>query len=888
MDNPPRSKPSGSGNKGWIELHLFAMAAAAVLSGVLLWWTNAAWRENFEAYTPILDGLRHTRADLVKGYLVVERFLAGETHIRLGDADAFFEQAALGVSDMERVLQRIGEQQRSFAEDGSTFDVALKHYGQAVVAFQKLVRRGLNDAESNRALHGVERQAAFAALEKRADLLDDDLQHRIINAALRQDRLNRVLFFAWLSFLGLLAASLVLAGRHRRKAELAIAESENKYRSLFDQVMDVILLVDATTGHILDCNQAVTTEWGYAREEVVGQTLDVLRLSPPHHHAGDVREPADDGVAQTLVWEARLMTRFAGERMVSVKTGFFMLRDRPVRLEIFRDVTERRQDEMALAEREAMLRSLGDNMPDGVIYEIEVKPDGNRRFLYISQGVERLLGCTVEQGLDDAHHVFSHVLAEDLDLLRQAEAGALSSLTTIDVQARIITGDGNIRWGQFRAAPRRTPEGSVVMDGVFFDVTAQKRTEDYLRQAKVEAEAASRAKSEFLANISHEIRTPLNGVLGMLQLLEHGRLSPVDADHVATALACGRGLVRVLADILDFSLIGAGRLVLHQDICDIRDIAADVLGMLSIECEKRGISADLVIDEDVPAFILTDAARVRQILFNVIGNAVKFTPAGSVQTKIEVASRRGDRVHLLFTVSDTGIGISEDKLEAIFEPFTQIDGSLTRKYGGTGLGLGIVRRLVALLDGHIVVESESGGGTSFMFTIGCRETQGQVTSGPRTLPPENTARATVRVLVVEDEAVNRLATVAMLGKLGFAAEAVEDGDQVLEALRGGVFDVVLMDIQMPRLSGDEATRLIRRANPRCGFDPDIPIIALTAHAMEGDKERYLACGMNDYLSKPVDIRELGEAVFRAASSRAASVRAAMAVASSPPDIFSSS
>ena len=413
-----------------------------------------------------------------------------------------------------------------------------------------------------------------------------------------------------------------------------MVESEEKYRLLFDQVMDVILLVDEETDCILDCNQAVTTEWGYAREALLLQKPSLLRVTSPHPETTGPETNAYAYGRRALVRESRLSTRSGEFRDVSIKTGFFILQDRPVRLEIFRDVTERRKDERALREREAMLRSLGDNLPDGLVYEIEVMPDGHRRFRYISQGIERIFGLPVALALEDSQAVFDLINAEDRERLLEAESASLAHLTNFDVQARVQTRDGTLHWGQFRAAPRRAYGGSVLFDGVYFDVTAQKHAEENLLQAKKEAEAASLSKSEFLANISHEVRTPLNGVLGMLQLLETSSLSPEDASHVTTALSCGRGLVKVLADILDFSLIDAGRLLLHQDVCDIRAVVSETLGVFAIECEKKGLKAAYDVADSVPVAVMTDAARLRQILFNVIGNAVKFTTTGWIHASI--------------------------------------------------------------------------------------------------------------------------------------------------------------------------------------------------------------------------------------------------------------
>ena len=863
MSREARSKRQRSGASGWIDLHLYAMAMAALLTGLLLWWTNISWRENFEAYPPVLEALQLVRADTVKAYLAVERRMAGEQHVRLPDVDAFFEQAAQGCRDIARAMGK-AEPGSEGQADSQAFFESLDRYGASIAAFRELAMDGMGGLPERRARLGVERQAAFAALEKQADALSETVRRRMDAAASRQNRLNNILFLAWISFLAFLAGSLSIAGSRRRKAEQAMLASEDKYRSLFDQARDAILVVDDDTGRILDCNRALAAEWGYAPETLIGSTTEAVGLTDP---AGDDAPASVFGQngSLTTIRETRMRTAAGDERLVSVKSGRFRLGEAKVRLDICRDITELRREEEALRGREAMLRSLGDNLPNGVIYTLEVDPAGNHRFLYASQGLERILGLPVALALADAELVFARIAEDDRERMRQAESESMATGEPFDVQARILAPDGGVIWGQFRAAPRPGSGRAVLFDGFYFDVSALKRIEDDLRRAMVVAETASQSKSEFLANISHEIRTPLNGVLGMLQLLETAPLGREEAGYVATALKCGRGLTRVLGDILDFSLLEAGAMVIKSTPVDVRDVAADVLGALSIECRARGIEAGLVVAPDVPARVLTDGARLRQILFNLVGNAVKFTQDGSVRLDIALASQRGQAVVLLFSVADTGIGMPEDKLDDVFEPFTQADGSLTRRFGGTGLGLGIVKRLLTLLGGFLALESRVGVGTRIDFSLPCKLEQAPkdaVVKARQAKTPEGPAR----VLVVEDDAVNRLATVVMLGKMGYTAEAAEDGDLALDALAARSFDVVLMDIQMPRLSGDEAARRIRQGT-HPGVDPHVPIIAVTAHAMEGDRERYLACGMNDYLSKPVDVNLLREAVSRALAGR---------------------
>jgi PAS domain S-box-containing protein len=391
------------------------------------------------------------------------------------------------------------------------------------------------------------------------------------------------------------------------------------------------------------------------------------------------------------------------------------------------------------------------------------------------------------------------------------------------------------------------------------------RAQDEARliQAKDLAEAANRAKSEFLANMSHEIRTPLNGVLGMLQLLHSGVSQAEQTQFTSMALDAGRRLLSLLNDVLDFSRLEAGASALLNEPFHLREVAETVANVLGIVSSKKGLSVSWNISGSVPEQLLGDEARMRQILFNLVGNAVKFTATGSVIISAwarPVETCPGEySVHL--EVRDTGIGIAEDKIEHIFERFTQSDASYTRRYEGAGLGLAIVRRIVALMGGSICVESELGQGTAMHVSLRL--------SAPRRAPAIDAATAAdqprgergqgLRVLVVEDDDINRLALSGMLKRLGHACVTASNGRQAVEILNAADFDCVLMDIQMPELDGVETTRLIRAMQgPKSG----IHIVALTAYAMPGDRERFLAARMDDYLSKPTDVSDIDKALAR--------------------------
>lgn len=378
------------------------------------------------------------------------------------------------------------------------------------------------------------------------------------------------------------------------------------------------------------------------------------------------------------------------------------------------------------------------------------------------------------------------------------------------------------------------------------------RTEQ-LEEAMRNAQAANQAKSEFLANISHELRTPMNGVIGMLDIiLDHKELHGELTEQIQTAQQCAYSLLALLNDILDLSKIEAGKMNLEQIPFDPRTIVDDCVKAHQPKAAQNGIQLTSQTSAKVPQQLVGDPLRVRQILSNLVSNAVKFTEHGSVSVRMDGEVLDRGEFMLKLTVVDSGTGIPADKLLYIFDKFTQADGSVTRKYGGTGLGLAITRRLVDLHHGEIHVESELGRGTTFVVTLQCEmagEASEQLTPErlPVALAPALTNPA--RILVVEDNPVNQKVVTAVLRKRGFSIDLANDGQEAIGKLKNAAiaYDLVLMDVQMPVLDGLEATRIIRKE----AHWKDLPIIAMTAHAMNGDKERCLAAGMNGYISKPV-------------------------------------
>jgi len=510
---------------------------------------------------------------------------------------------------------------------------------------------------------------------------------------------------------------------------------------------------------------------------------------------------------------------------------------------------------------EQRFRALVEQAPEAIIV-IDVD---TYRVVVANANAEKLFGCSHDELINNG--ILRYYLDEQADgrpiktSIKENIEKALAGEEII-FERMIRRGDGEVLICEVRLVNFPSHDARMIRSS-WIDITERKRTEEALRSAMIKAEMANKAKSEFLANMSHEIRTPLNGILGMLQILQATATNSKQSEYLLVAIKSSNRLTLLLSDILDLSRIESNKIVIHDAPFNVPEMLQSVQELFAMTAKDKGLTLDFVLDERMPLRLVGDETRVRQVLFNVVGNAVKFTQNGGVRLEMSLMPRSEEgKARVLFTVSDSGMGIPEPRLKDIFEPFTQVDGSYVRAQQGAGLGLSIVQRMVDLMEGTLCIDSEPGVGSTVYIglTFGI-QIPGRDAAIGQDDPVDVVGEQAYRILLVEDEKLNIIAASHMLGTLGHTVLTACDGVEALQKLSENQVDLILMDIQMPRMDGVAATKAIR-ASSQLGVKASIPIIAMTAYAMPGDREKLLAAGMDDYVAKPFVAQMLKQTIER--------------------------
>jgi PAS domain S-box-containing protein len=633
-----------------------------------------------------------------------------------------------------------------------------------------------------------------------------------------------------------------------------LSKSDAWMRALLTTTVDGVITVNRN-GTIVEFNASAERIYGWTREEILGNNIRILIGNEELSARVGLLHALSTGEITDNAGGADVTGRRKDGSIVPLRRaiGHAHLDGEELFVCFITDISERRNMEQALRANEQQFRSLIGNIP-GISYRSLI--DGAQPMVFISDAVERLTGypCADFLGAKPKRSFGTMIHAADRARVSETIAAALREDRPYLVEYRLLHADGSTRWLWENGTGVRNDGAQLQwLDGVIFDITERREMEEALRDAKEKAEQAAAARASFVANMSHEIRTPMNSILGFTDVLLDGELDADQRRHLDTIRSAGRALLRLLNEILDTAKLEKGAVELEQNDYNLLSLIDELSSTLAANARAKGLHVDIQYDPALPTCLRGDELRVRQVLTNLLDNAIKFTERGNVTLRAEL---QGEQMHVM--VSDTGIGIAPERLAAIFEPFTQADASMTRRFGGTGLGTTICKQLVELMGGTIWAESIPGQGATFHVLLPLvlarfAPQQPRVRTAAA-LPP-------LRVLVADDVPQNLELLQLLMARRGHTMTAVGDGAAVVDLAAREHFDVILMDFQMPVLDGLSATRLIREQEDATGR-LRVPIIAMTASVLDAHRRASVDAGMDGFASKPVDWFTLSHEIAR--------------------------
>lgn len=635
------------------------------------------------------------------------------------------------------------------------------------------------------------------------------------------------------------------------------------------------IVITDNEGTILVANEPFSNSCGYSIDELTGQNIGILD-SP--QNSPDLHQQLWQTIQNGRTWQGSFVNRRKNGALYRVRASITPVQytehdHKQCFMGIYEDISEQEKIKHVLSIQANLLRELSQRIP-GLIFQLQRFPDGRYCMPYASAPLVRFFGCKPEDVVDDIEPILNILHPEDAPFFRSSLRISADDLSEWEQDFRVCLPGGQQRWYSGRASPEILDDQSTLWHGYIADITRLKQTETelenkaellrnqnyVLQRAQYEAGQANRIKSQFLANISHEIRTPMNGIVGATSLLSETGLSPDQEEYINILQASSESMMQVINSILDFSKLESKNVSADESVFDVADLFQEVASRLRSSAEAKGLTFEIIVPAEAHVEVRSDPHHIRQILLNLGQNAVKFTSTGSVKLSMEVQSARNGRRSVRFSIRDTGIGIPQNKLEEIFEPFAQVDDSNTRAYGGTGLGLAISRMLAESLQGRLSVESKPEEGSTFLLELPLKilpKKTGRRSPSPS--PSNKSSSNNPHLLLVEDDAGNRAVIERILNRMPCRITSAINGLDALEKLKEQAFDLILMDCQMPMMDGFQTTRRIRKGDSGKS-PPDIPILALTALALDGDQERCLEAGMDAYIGKPVQRQQLQQTI----------------------------